>query len=44
MQGEAEAEMCARVSALARASGMCVWRVREKHTTPNIWDTQEGYN
>ena len=37
------AEMCARVSALARASGMCVWRVREKHTTPNIWDTQEGY-
>lgn len=44
MQGEAEAEMCVCISTCKWSACVCVWRVREKHTTPNIWDTREGYN
>lgn len=32
------------VLVLERASGVCEWSEREKHTTPNIVDSREGYN
>lgn len=37
-------DVCMSVLVLERASGVCEWSEREKHTTLNIVDSREGYN